>query len=88
MRNFDILERDLPIEDIMCQLYRHDIECFFVDFFPDEIMWISGCNARSQNDIANALHVPCDVVHYDSQHMFCLINLWKLRAIRRGIYLD
>ena len=86
---WDILdfEDTWPHKQILQRLHEHNIDCYAADMFGDEIAWVIGCWFDRDDDskIANALNIPKDVIYMDWEHGVVFINLYKLRAIRKGV---
>ena len=95
MSDWDILR--LPEEEgwehlqILDRLHSKGIECFFVDMWMNDVVFIIGCHPGGGNgarNVADALNVPIDIIYFDYEHSFVFINLYQLKAIRAGFAED
>lgn len=92
--NWDILNLDRSEWEhlqILDRLHDEGIDCYFADIWLDDIAIIIGYRQQYSHgiyEIATALNVPEEIIYYDAEHAFVIINLYQLKAIRAGYAKD
>lgn len=83
--DWDILELDDDVEfthkQIKYRLNSHNIPCFHVDVWNDDMCYIIGCNAYT-DDIANVLNIHHDCIYNDFEYDLVIINLFQEKYLR------
>ena len=71
-------------EQILDRLHLNGIDCYQADiWFDNNMAFLMGVNPSDKDRIARVLGLHRDVIYYDGEHSFMILNLFQEKHLRR-----
>ena len=71
-------------EQILDRLHLNGIDCYQADiWFDNNMAFLMGVNISDEDRIARVLRLHKEVIYYDGEHSFMILNLFQEKHLRR-----